>query len=324
MKYKLSTLIITFFFGITFFCGPTFAINWSLFENPKHELKECFLETLNPSLLSKLADGRPDKKRMRKKGKKAYYNCEALFDATKFSKKLEKSAYAGKKVYKHYLGSAPMFQMLSKESKVNLVLFNGGPGWWGNLRSRNYLIRERNEFKKFGANVFIFPNSAKEKMSYHDRLDDSHIKRIRQLVKEIKSINNLPIFLVGISRGTVSVGAFIEQYGQEIKGAILLSGIYWNDFGPNRNNYSMQEIIGEQPKTTILVVHHKEDCCKICEPQSAQEFFKNIKTNDKSLILMSGGNATGNCHGPFHHHGFEGIEKVTAEKIMNWVINKIK
>ena len=63
-------------------------------------------------------------------------------------------------------------------------------------------------------------------MSYGDRLKDEHIEKIRRLVKDISAQIDLPIFLVGSSRGTVSTGKFISQYGQEVDGAVLLSGIY--------------------------------------------------------------------------------------------------
>ena len=63
-------------------------------------------------------------------------------------------------------------------------------------------------------------------MTHEDRLKDEHIDRIWKLVKDIKTQNGLPIFMAGISRGTVSVSKFISKYGKEVDGFILLSGIY--------------------------------------------------------------------------------------------------
>ena len=233
------------------------------------------------------------------------------------------NSYAGEKIKKSFLGSAPMYQMLQTEAIANMISFNGGPGWWGNLKSKNFLIRERQRFFANGLNVFLFPNKEKKyKMSYDDRLVDDHIDRIRALVKYIRTQNNLPIFLAGISRGTVSVGKFISQYGQEVDGAILISGIYYNSDITKRNAYSMQEVIGSSSSTRLLVLHHEDDCCKVCQASSAKQFFDELEIKNKELVLLSGGESSGDCHGPFHHHGFEAIEEVAVGRIVSWIKNR--
>ena len=75
-----------------------------------------------------------------------------------------------------------------------------------------------------GYQVFTFFKTANNGVPVF--LDD-HIDRIRKLVQDIRTQNDLPVFLAGISRGAVSVGKFISQYGNEADGAVLLSGIYY-------------------------------------------------------------------------------------------------
>ena len=229
-------------------------------------------------------------------------------------------AFSGQKVKKDYLGKAPMYQMIQVDATANVILFNGGPGWWGNLKSKNFLIRERESFFANGLNLYIFPNKKKKyKMTYDDRLQDDHIDRIRKLVRDIKNENNLPIFLAGISRGAVSTGRYITQYGNEVDGAILLSAIYYNTEITKKNSYSMQEVIGKSASTNILIVHHEDDCCKLCQPFSASQFFDELMIKNKTLKMVSGGGSSGNCNGPFHHHGFEGIENKVVEEIVSWI-----
>ena len=308
----LATLLTT--------TSPSYAINWGAFQSSSGVLKTCFLEHINPKVLSKLSNGRPEKKGLRKKAKKAYQACQNIIESSSHSVKVPgNSLNKGKKKIKSYLGTAPMYEMTRKGAKANLIFFSGGPGWWGNLNSKNFLIRERKRFYAKSMNVFLFPNTEKKlKMSYADRLKDAHTSRIRELVNDIRSQNSLPIYLAGISRGTVSVGKFVTLFGDKIDGAILISGIYFNDRITKRNDYSMQRIVGKAATTRILVLHHENDGCKVCQPSSAKAFFSELKTKDKKLILVSGGQATGNPHGPFHHHGFEGIEDIAVRHIIDW------
>lgn len=315
---KEFLLVLTLFI----FTNSAHALNWRVFEDPTGDLKVCFLENLNPNLLSRLSNGRPDKKGMRKKAKRAYQACSKFMDNDTNKKNTPMDSIVGKKIIKSYLGTAPLYQLVDPKNSMNLIFFNGGPGWWGNLNSKNFLIRERMGFFKKGANIFIFPNTAKkQKMSYDDRLDDIHINKIHKLVNEIRTINNLPIFLVGISRGAVSVGSYITEYGKEVDGAILMSAIYFNNRITKRNSYSMQEVVGTKPATKILIIHHDSDGCKICQPSSAQDFYDNIEGKEKTLLWVSGGESTGDPHGPFHHHGYEGVENKAINHLINWVKN---
>ena len=213
-----------------------------------------------------------------------------------------------------------MYQMTQVDATANVILFSGGPGWWGNLKSKNFLIRERESFFAKGLNLYLFPNKKKKyRMTYDYRLQDEHIDRIRKLVRDIKNENNLPIFLAGISRGAVSAGRYIRQFGEEVDGAILLSAIYYNTEITKKNAYSMQEVIGNSASTNILIVHHEGDCCKLCQPSGAQQFFNGLITKKKALKMLSGGGSSGNCNGPFHHHGFEGIENKVVDEIVSWI-----
>ena len=156
-------------------------------------------------------------------------------------------------------------------------------------------------------------------MTYEDRLKGDHISRIQRLVEDIEAHNSLPIFLVGISRGAVSSGKFVSEYGDQVDGLILLSGIYFNAEITKKNAYSMQTVIGKTAPTNVLVAHHQDDCCKVCQASSAKRFYEELIINTKTLQIFSGGGSTGSCNGPYHHHGFEGIEEEVVENLVKWI-----
>ena len=64
---------------ILVFSLPAFAIDWSVYQNPSGNLKNCLREHLNPNVLARLSDGeRPQKKGLRKKAKNVLKACGAL------------------------------------------------------------------------------------------------------------------------------------------------------------------------------------------------------------------------------------------------------
>ncbi len=215
------------------------------------------------------------------------------------------------------ISELPVYQITNAASRVNILLLAGGGGWRGNLNSQNFLIRQRRSFVNAGANVFIFPNPVKRKISFADRLSDDHVIRILRLVESVKRENDLPIFLAGISRGTVSVGHFAKNHGDRIQGIIFYSGIYLSEI-EKRNRFAMERVVGDRIEVPVLVVHHRNDRCRICRPESAEAFFQNLDAPQKDYMEFSGGGMTGDPHGPLHHHGFEGLEKEVVSRTLAW------
>jgi len=98
-----------------------------------------------------------------------------------------------------------------------------------------------------------------------------------------------------------------------------MSAIYFHDRISKKNAYSMQEVFGRKPKTNILIIHHESDGCKICQPSSTQDFFNTIEGEEKSLLWVSGGQSSGDLHGPLHLQRYEGVENIAVDYLINWV-----
>ena len=215
------------------------------------------------------------------------------------------------------VGQVPVYKENAENPWVNLVLFTGGKGWWGNLASQNFLIRQMSSLVNAGANVYIFPNPSREKISFKYRISQEHAKRIEALVRKISTRNELPVILVGFSRGAVSVGKYETTYPGDIDGIALLSAIYKSDI-TRRNKFAMESIIGNQIHSRLLVLHHEQDQCKVTWPSSAKKFFDTLEEGVKTLVFLSGGRPTGRQCGPLHFHGFQGVEKTAVKALIDW------
>lgn len=125
------------------------------------------------------------------------------------------------------VGDVPVCETTATESVANIILFVGGKGWWGSLDSQNFLIRKRRALVAEGANIYIFPNPSKAKITYKYRVSEQHTRRIDALVTHIRDRNTLPVVLVGFSRGAVSVANYATRYANSVdRIALLSSSIY--------------------------------------------------------------------------------------------------
>ena len=228
---------------------------------------------------------------------------------------IEKSKIENKKI-----SDLPVFVTKIENINANLIGIIGGKGMKNEVgKSKNFLIRYKNNFVEKGIAFYLFPNvNSATKASYPRRISEDRIGRLNELVKYINSVNDKPIFIIGFSRGTVDAGFYAKKYPESISGIILASGVYKNDSNKAKN-FSMEKIIGKKIKVDTLVVHHEKDECSVTQYKYAKSFFKKLKAPKKNLLNYTGGTKTGRECGPYHHHGFEGIELKVANDIAEWI-----
>ncbi len=219
------------------------------------------------------------------------------------------------------VSNLPIHAYERESSIANIISIIGGKGLKNKHgKSRNFLVRGKENFTSKLMNYYLFPNyHKKEKASYELRASIERTERILALVKAIKKRNNKPIFIVGFSRGSVDTGKFAKIYPEQISGIVVASGVYTN-FSRKAENYSMELIIGENLQAPILIVHHEDDNCIATPFSNAKKFFLGLKAPSKMLLSYSDGLTSGGECGPFHHHGFEGMEEKVVEDIANWII----
>ena len=70
----------------------------------------------------------------------------------------------------------------------------------------------------------------------------------------------------------------------KVKGIVIASGIYTNT-SKKAHEYSMEKIIGTNIMTSILVVHHKKDMCKVTQFAYAQQFISSLNAPKKDTLF---------------------------------------
>jgi pimeloyl-ACP methyl ester carboxylesterase len=208
------------------------------------------------------------------------------------------------------------------EAAATLLLFPGSDGYGGVAaglpKGRNFLVRSTSLFRERGFNVAIFGRSNDQSvLDWETRIGNDHIADIRAVVAHIKILSNKPVWLVGTSRGTVSAtAAALAMTPEEIAGLVLTATVTHRKFAgaPPRQNV-------EALRYPVLLYHHADDACKICNPADMPWLFRQLThASPKRLMLVRGGEgASGDVCEALHHHGFFGMETQAVADIANWI-----
>ena len=190
---------------------------------------------------------------------------------------------------------------------------DGSPG-----RGGNFLVRTRNLFARAELAVAVIDAPS-------DRVDGPGLQYFRQSADHAADIEhviaflrkevNAPLWLVGTSRGTVSVvNAAIRLGDKGPDGIVLTSTIVGND----RERVPGMDI--GAIKVPTLVVHHEGDQCRICLFSDVRSLMAGLKSTRPELATFSGGGPPrGNPCEARHYHGFIGIEDDVVKRIADWI-----
>lgn len=219
-----------------------------------------------------------------------------------------------------------------KNRRALAVLFSGSGGL---IRLRkendqikfgreNFLVRSRSEFTKRTI-VTAVTDAPSDKqsgygMSDEFRFTEQHFTDISAVVGDLNArFPSLPLFLVGTSRGSISVAALAARFGSQLAGGVLTSSMFRQtgrdsrEPGPGLSRFDFATV-----KIPLLLVHHVSDQCDVSRYGDAQ------RLSDKyPLISVLGGlpPKSDPCD-PFSQHGFYGKESQTIEEIVNWMLKK--
>lgn len=217
-----------------------------------------------------------------------------------------------------------------KPAVASVILFAGGKGaldlgttfgspsiGWG---ENNFLVRSRDKFVDQGLVVAVVdaPSDRQERpwMFFGFRDSSEHVTDIDHVIAYLKKQNNLPVWLVGTSRGTESAATIAIDSKQKPHGLILTSSMTEE----NGKGTAVTEM--ELDKITIptLIASHEYDGCHVTPPEGAAE-IAGMLTNAKKVEvkMFTGGSETGKACKGSSYHGFQDIEEDVVTYISNFI-----
>ena len=219
----------------------------------------------------------------------------------------------------------PVFFSTTPNAVATLILLPGGAGGIGRIGAEgwpdgsNFLVRSGQFFAAQGFNIALMARpSDMNDMDYPFRVSASHIDDIRKVVQQAKERWNVPVWLVGTSRGTVSGTAAVIALRDErqIAGLVLTSSVTAGRVTGAVPGQALDKI-----NIPVLVVHHNQDACKICVPSQAKTIEPKLSSSPAhaTLMLDGGENASGDPCEALHYHGFIGMEAQAVQQIADWV-----
>ena len=219
----------------------------------------------------------------------------------------------------------PVFFSATPQAQATVILLPGGAGGMGRVGTdgwpdgANFLVRSAQLFAAQGVNVAVMARpSDMNDMDYPFRVSAAHVDDIRKVVQQAKERWNVPVWLVGTSRGTVSGTAAVIAMRDEglIAGLVLTSSVTAGRVTGAVPGQALDKI-----NIPVLVVHHTQDACKICIPSQAKTIEPKLSGSPAhaTLMLDGGENPSGDPCEALHYHGFIGMEAQAVQQIADWV-----
>jgi pimeloyl-ACP methyl ester carboxylesterase len=218
----------------------------------------------------------------------------------------------------------PAYAASHPEAIATLILLPGGDAGSGKIvdgkpTSGNFLSRSRDLFASKNFNILVLYRATDlSGLDFGYRISKEHIAELGKAIAYAKAEFGKPIWLIGTSRGTVSAAAAVIASAEgTVQGLVLTSSVTSKRHGA----IGTQNIAGI--KVPTLVVHHKNDACKVCVPYEASRIVDGLKSASvKKFVLIEGGSdPEGDPCEARHWHGFINYEKETVKVITDWIKN---
>ena len=214
------------------------------------------------------------------------------------------------------------------QSKAAVILFAGGHGGlqispegkfgWG---EGNFLVRTRQLFAEQALQVIVMDApSDRQQPPFLDmfRQTAEHAEDIQAVIAWARQQSNIPVWLIGTSRGSESAafGALQLAPPSGPDGLVLTSTVL-----TGKKSNPVPAMALSKIHIPVLVVHHEQDDCSLCSFSSISLLMNRLtQATPKQLLSFQGGESQGDPCGAYAHHGYNGLEKEVVVKIAEWVL----
>jgi hypothetical protein len=143
---------------------------------------------------------------------------------------------------------------------------------------------------------------------------------VKAVIAYLRQQAQVPVWLMGTSRGTQSAGFLAAELPRETggpDGVVLTSTILTDKAGRPVPAMPLSFV-----KVPVLVVHHKLDGCEHCKYADLRLLMDKLTATPRKELLTFEGGSVRNldpCEA-FTHHGYLGIEQEVVTKIAAWIV----
>jgi pimeloyl-ACP methyl ester carboxylesterase len=224
-----------------------------------------------------------------------------------------------------------------QEGRMVLVLLAGGPGYVAlddkgcpRKLKGNSLVRSRDLLHKAGF-VTVLVDAPSDHHGEDGlggfRASAPHAEDIGKVIAEVRGRTNLPVWLVGTSRGAISAANAASRLSGPAApdGLVLTSAVTSGKVG-GRKAWVAQTVFStrlEAIRVPVLVVAHAADTCIRTPPKLASRILARTSAEREQAVTVTGGpgsNASGlaACQGRTPH-GFLGQEAEVAAGMARFI-----
>lgn len=185
----------------------------------------------------------------------------------------------------------------------------------------NFLMRIRADMLRAGF-LLAYPDKPSDQGPLDNfRTDRRHAEDIKALILALKTRAEAPVFVIGTSRGTVSVANAAARIEPTLlAGALFTTTIFDRTEGMYRF-HSVHDVALEQIRVPVLELHHQDDQCYITLAAGIPRFMAALSNAPRrdSIILSGGKPAESDPCGALAPHGFFGVQDQAARKMIEWI-----
>ena len=218
-----------------------------------------------------------------------------------------------------------------------VVLFAGGHGnlqlssSFGSsvIRSgykANFLVRSRKLFANYRFVVAVLDAPSDQKnMSASWRMSAEHAEDVKGVIQALKKDFNLPLWLIGTSRGTYSASNAAIRLCDEVDGLVLCSSVTYVRNRLDHYSTHPKGILSmdlDAVKVPTLIVAHKEDRCVASPPTNAKKLKDALGNAAKvELKIYTGGKPPKDDRGciAWGAHSYYGLEDKVVSDIADFI-----